>query len=80
MSEQTVSGTGGSRRHTRSFSIAKMAALMRADELLETFSTLAVKDSDLLRLVLQASVAALENIQSVKAVKAAMKRRAAVGN
>ena len=33
--------------------------LMRADDMLETFSELAVKEPDLMRLVLQASVAAL---------------------
>jgi hypothetical protein len=33
-----------------------------------------------MRLVLQASVAALENVQSVAAVDAELKRRAVVGN
>lgn len=33
--------------------------LMRPDDMLETFSELAVKEPDLMRLVLQASVAAL---------------------
>ena len=44
--------------------------------MLETFSDLAVKEADLMRLVLQASVAALVNVQSVEAVDAEMKRRA----
>ena len=39
--------------------------LMRPDDMLETFSELAVKEPDLMRLVLQASVAALVNVQSV---------------
>ena len=54
--------------------------LMRPDDMLETFSELAVKEPDLMRLVLQASVAALVNVQSVEAVDAEMKRRAVVGN
>lgn len=53
---------------------------MRPDDMLETFSKLAVKEPDLMRLVLQASVAALVNMQSVEAVDAEMKRRAVVGN
>ena len=54
--------------------------LMRPDDMLETFSELAVKEPDLMRLVLQASVAALVNVQSVEAVDAEMKRRAVMGN
>ncbi len=54
--------------------------LMRPDDMLETFSKLAVKEPDLMRLVLQASVAALVNVQSVEAVDAEMKRRAVMGN
>jgi hypothetical protein len=54
--------------------------LMRPDDMLETFSELAVKEPDLMRLVLQASVAALVNVQSVEAVDAEMKRRAVNGN
>ncbi len=50
--------------------------LMRPDDMLETFSELAVGEPDLMRLVLQASVAALVNVQSVEAVDAEMKRRA----
>ena len=49
--------------------------LMRPDDMLETFSELAVKEPDLMRLVLQASVAALVNVQSVEAVEAEMKRQ-----
>ena len=41
--------------------------LMRPDDMLETFSELAVREPDLMRLVLQASVAALVNVQSVEA-------------
>ena len=54
--------------------------LMRPGDMLETFSELAVKEPDLMRLVLQASVAALVNVQSVEAVGGEMKRRAVVGN
>jgi hypothetical protein len=54
--------------------------LMRPDDMLETFSELAVREPDLMRLVLQASVAALVNVQSVEAVVGEMKRRAVSGN
>jgi hypothetical protein len=54
--------------------------LMRPDNMLETFSELAVKDPDLMRVVLQACVAALVNVQSVETVEAEMKRRAVKGN
>ena len=54
--------------------------LMRPDDMLETFSELAVKEPHLMRLVLQASVAALVNVQTVEAVEGEMKRRARVGN
>ena len=53
--------------------------LMRPDDMLETFSELAVKDPDLMRLVLQVSVAALVNAQSVEAVDAELKVRAVAG-
>jgi hypothetical protein len=48
--------------------------------MLETFSELAVREPDLMRLVLQASVAALVNVQSVEAVGQELKRRAATEN
>jgi hypothetical protein len=54
--------------------------LMSPDDMLETFAELAVKEPDLMRLVLQVSVAALVNVQSVNAVEAEMKRRAVKGN
>ena len=54
--------------------------LMHPGDMLETFTELAVKDPDLMRLVFQASVAALVNVQSVEAIEAELKRRAAVGN
>jgi len=57
-----------------------LRGLMRRDDMLETFSELAVKEPDLMRLVLQASVAALVNVQSVEAVDAEMKWRAVMGN
>ena len=53
---------------------------MRPDDMLETFSELAVKEPDAMRLVLQASVAALVNVQSLKAVEVEIKRRAVKGN
>jgi hypothetical protein len=46
----------------------KTAALMCPDAMLETFSELAVKEPDLMRLVLQACVAAMVNVQSVEVV------------
>lgn len=51
---------------------------MRPDDMLETFSELAVKEPDLMRLVLQASVAATVNVQSIEAVDAELRRRAVV--
>ena len=54
--------------------------LMNPDDMLVAFNELAVKEPDLMRLVLQASVAALVNVQSVEEVDAEMKRRAVVGN
>ena len=49
---------------------------MRPDDMLETFSELAVKEPDMMRLVLQASVAALVNVQSVEAGEGEIRRRA----
>lgn len=57
-----------------------IARLMRPDDMLETFSELAVKEPDLMRLVLQAGIAALVNVQSVEAVDAELRRRAFKGN
>ncbi len=54
--------------------------LMRPDDKLEMFAELAVKEPDLMRLVLQACVAALVNVQSVEAVEAEMKRQSLKGN
>ena len=53
--------------------------LMAPDDMLERFSELAVHDPDLMRLTLQACVAAMVNLQSSAAVKAELARRA-VGN
>ena len=53
---------------------------MRPDDMLETFSELAVKEPDLMRLVLQASLATLVNVRSVEAVDAELHRRAVIGN
>ena len=46
---------------------AKMAEMMSPDDILGTFSELPVKEPDLMQLTLQASVAALVNLQSVEA-------------
>lgn len=54
--------------------------MMSPDHMLETFSELAVMQPDLMPLVLQASVAALVNVQSVEAVEGQLKRRAVRGN
>ena len=54
--------------------------LMRPDDILEFFSEFAVKASDLMRLVLQSSVAALVNAQSVEAIEAELKCRAVKEN
>ena len=45
------------------------------DDTQATFSELAVKEPDLMRLVIQASDAAFVNVQSVMAVDAVLKRR-----
>ena len=57
-----------------------MAAMMSPDDILEMFCELAVKDPDLMRMQLQAAVAALVNVQSVEAVEAEMRRRAVTGD
>ncbi len=54
--------------------------LMRPDDMLETFSELAVREPDLMRLVLQASVAALVNVQTLEVVSAELTQRAVAGN
>ncbi len=50
--------------------------LMTPDDMLETFSKLAVAEPDLMRVVLQAAVAALVNTQAVIAAETEVKRRA----
>ncbi|MCP4784775.1 MAG: hypothetical protein GY903_20030 [Fuerstiella sp.] len=50
--------------------------LMTPDDIPETFSKLAVMEPNLMRVVLQAAVAALVNRQSVSAVEAELSRRA----
>ncbi len=54
--------------------------LMSPDDMLETFSELAVKEPDLMRIVLQATVTSLVNVQTVEAAIAELKRRAPGGN
>ena len=48
---------------------------MTPDDVLEVFSELAVKDPDKMRLVLQASVAALANVQQVVSIDRELRRR-----
>ena len=50
--------------------------MMTPDDMLETFSKMAAAEPDLMRVVLQAAVAALVNTQSVMAAEAEVKRRA----
>lgn len=57
-----------------------IARLMEPDNMLETFYELASAEPDLMRLVLQASVAALLNVQSLDGSNAELKRRAIKGN
>lgn len=61
-------------------SFAGCGRFQRFDDMPENFSELAVREPDRMRLVLQASVAALVNVQSVEAVDAELKRRAVAAN
>ncbi len=54
--------------------------LMSPEDMLETFSELAVKEPDLMRLGLPACVAALVNVENMQAVDAELNRRAIAGN
>jgi hypothetical protein len=54
--------------------------LMSPNDMLETFSELAVKEPDLMRLVLQAAVATMANVQTVEAAIAELKRLAPRGD
>ncbi len=54
--------------------------LMFADDVLEASTKLAVKDPDSMPSVLQTSVAALVNVQSLEVVDAGFKQRAVRGN
>ena len=54
--------------------------LMEPDNMLETFYELASAEPDLMRLVLQASVAALINVQALESSNAELKQRAIKGN
>ena len=78
-SRQTIAGLADSLSSRPDMQEA-VRILMRPDDMLETFSELAVKQPDLMRLTLQACVAAPVNVRSVEAVDAEMKRRAVVGN
>lgn len=57
-----------------------IARLMSPDDILETFAELAIKDPDLMRLTLQASVAALVNTQSMMAADDLIQRRSVKDN
>jgi len=50
--------------------------MITPEDMLEAFSEIGVRDPDLARLTLQACVAALVNLQSVKAIEAEIQRRA----
>lgn len=54
--------------------------LMTSQDVLETFRELSAASTDLSRMVLQAAIAALVNVQSEEAVDAELKRRAMEGN
>ena len=54
--------------------------LISPDDMLETFSELAVKEPDLMRVVLQAAVATMANVQTVEAAIAELKRPAPRGD
>lgn len=54
--------------------------LMTQCDMLEKFTELAVKDPDLMRVVLHASVAALVNSQNVSAIDAELNRRSVTGH
>lgn len=77
---EAVSGSAGFSTASSQFLIAKTAVLMHPDNMLETFSEVAVKGPELMRPVLQASVAALVNVQSAEAVGAELKLRVVKGN
>ena len=87
-SDAVAAGTGERPSYRDVVSFGKVAAqsacrgasLDAADDMLETFSNLAVLEPDLMGLVLQVSVAAMVNVQSVETVEGEMKRRAVVGN
>ena len=53
---------------------------MSPDDMLGTFGELAVKEPDLMRVVLQACVAAMVSVQSAEAVNKELKRRAVKEN
>ena len=52
------------------FDCKTTAAPMRPDDMLESFAELTVKDPDLMRLVLQFSLVAQVNVQSMESVDA----------
>ena len=54
---------------------AAIKTLMQSDNMLYTFTEMAVKSPDVMRLVLQAGVASLTNQQAVHAVDAKLKQR-----
>ena len=76
-SEKSPFGEPGGNRPDMQNAIRR---LMRPDDMLEVFNELAVREPDLMRLVLQASVAALVNAQTVEVVSAELKQRAVAGN
>lgn len=57
-----------------------LQALMRSTDMFDTYVELSGASSDVMRLVLQASVAALINVHSAECLDAELKRRAVQGN
>ncbi len=57
-----------------------VSRLMKSEDIHEAFLQLAATDPDLMRRVLQATVAALVNVQSAAAIEAELRRRVAFRN
>lgn len=57
-----------------------VSRMMPPNDILETHSKLAVKEPDLMRLVLQVNLAAIVDVQSVEAVDAELRQRSVMKN
>lgn len=78
-SRQTLSSLAESVQY-RTDMHSVIRSLMSRDGMLESFTELVTTEPDLMRLVLQASVATLVNFQTLHALDSEIKRRAAPGN